>query len=99
VSDDAILAAVPLLARGSGVFAEPAGAAAHAGLIEAVNRGLIARDDRVLVLSTGSGLKDVASAMKAVAAAGTRPMYVDPSLDSLETAMAAQENAQLTTQN
>jgi threonine synthase len=90
VSDDEILAAVPLLARGSGVFAEPAGAAAHAGLIEAVNQGLITRSDRVLVLSTGSGLKDVTSAMKAVAAAGTKPMYVDPSLDSLATAMATQ---------
>ena len=42
VSDDEILAAVPLLARGSGVFAEPAGAAAHAGLIEAVNQGSLA---------------------------------------------------------
>jgi threonine synthase len=93
VSDDEILAAVPLLARGSGVFAEPAGAAAYAGLIEAVNRGLVSSTDEVVVLSTGSGLKDIAGAMKAVAAAGTSPMYVDPSLESLKTAMQKGNNA------
>ncbi|MDA2979036.1 MAG: threonine synthase [Actinomycetota bacterium] len=87
VSDIDILAAVPTLARGSGVFAEPAGAAAYAGLVVAVNHGLIKAADRVVVLSTGSGLKDVASAMKAVAAAGTKPMVVEPTLDALKAAM------------
>ena len=93
VSDDDILAAVPVMARGSGVFAEPAGAAAYAGLLAAVDRGLIGSDDRVLVLSTGSGLKDVASAMKAVEAVGTRPMRVDPTLDALERAMGEEPEA------
>ena len=87
VSDDDILAAVPLLARGSGVFAEPAGAAAYAGLIAAVDQDLIGSTDRVVVLSTGSGLKDVASAMKAVTAAGTKPMVVEPTLEALKEAM------------
>ncbi len=87
VSDDEILAAIPLLARGSGVFAEPAGAAAHAGLIAARDRGLVEPDDDVVVLATGSGLKDVASVMKAVAAFGTEPMRVDPDLGALEAAL------------
>jgi threonine synthase len=87
VSDDEILTAIPLLARGSGVFAEPAGAAAHAGLIKAVDDGLVGADEEVVVLSTGSGLKDVASAMRAVAAAGTTPMVVDPTLDALKQAL------------
>jgi threonine synthase len=90
VSDDDILAAVPVMARGSGVFAEPAGAAAYAGLVAAVDRNLISGDDTVLLLSTGSGLKDVASAMKAVEMAGTRPMHIEPSLEALEKAMADQ---------
>jgi threonine synthase len=90
VSDDEILAAMPLLARGSGVFAEPAGATAHAGLIKAVQTGLIEADEEVVVLSTGSGLKDVASAMKAVAAAGTTPMVVDPTLEALKEGLAQQ---------
>jgi len=87
VSDDEILGAIPALARGSGVFAEPAGAAAYAGLIAAADRGLVGSDDRVVILATGSGLKDVASAMKAVAAVGTEPMRVDPNLEALKEAL------------
>ncbi len=87
VSDGEILAAMPLLARGSGVFAEPAGATAYAGLIKAVATGLVKENEEVVVLSTGSGLKDVASAMKAVAAAGTTPMVVDPTLEALKEAI------------
>lgn len=88
VSDDEILAAIPTLARGSGVFAEPAGAAPYAGLVEAVDRGLIGADDRVVILATGSGLKDVASVLKAVAAAGTEPMHIEPNLESLKAALS-----------
>jgi threonine synthase len=87
VSDDEILAAIPLLARGSGVFAEPAGAAAYAGLVSAVDSGLVAPGERVAVLSTGNGLKDIASAMKAVTAAGTKPMHILPTLDALKDAL------------
>ena len=87
VSDDAILEAIPTLARGSGVFAEPAGAAPYAGLVEAVDRGLVGADDHVVLLATGSGLKDVASAMKAVASVGTEPMRVDPNLEALKSAL------------
>jgi threonine synthase len=90
VSDEDILAAIPTLARGSGVFAEPAAAAAYAGLVAAVDRELIGKHDRVVVLSTGNGLKDVASAMKAVAAAGTEPMVVEPNLQALKEAMNQQ---------
>ncbi len=90
VSDDDILDAVPAMAGGAGVFAEPAGAAAYAGLIAAVDRGLVSPSDEVVVLSTGSGLKDVASAMKAVTAAGTKPMYIDPTLDALKEALGHQ---------
>ncbi|MEA2011112.1 MAG: pyridoxal-phosphate dependent enzyme, partial [Actinomycetota bacterium] len=87
VSDDEILAAIPILARGSGVFAEPAGATPYAGLVTAVERGLVGADDHVVILATGSGLKDVASALKAVAAIGTTPMQIDPTLDSLRAAL------------
>jgi threonine synthase len=87
VTDDAILDAIPVMARGSGVFAEPAGAAAYAGLVAAADRGLVGSDDRVVVLSTGNGLKDIASAMKAVTAAGTVPMHILPTLDALKDAL------------
>jgi threonine synthase len=84
VTDEEILAAIPALARGSGVFAEPAGAAAYAGLVKAVCEGLVAADERIVVLNTGNGLKDVAGAMQAVASVGTRPYSVAPDLADLE---------------
>ena len=87
VPDDEILAAIPTLARGSGVFAEPAGATPYAGLVVAAERGLVGPNDRVVLLATGSGLKDVASVMKAVAAVGTEPMRVAPNLEALKEAL------------
>jgi threonine synthase len=80
VTDDEILAAIPALARGCGVFAEPAGAASYAGLVKAVEQGLVSPDERIVVINTGSGLKDIKSAMAAVEQAGTRPHSVEPSL-------------------
>jgi threonine synthase len=88
VSDEEILAAIPTLARGSGVFGEPAGATAYAGLVKAVEKGLVAADDRIVVLNTGNGLKDVASAMKSVEQRGTTPYRVAPNLDDLRRVMA-----------
>lgn len=66
VSDEQILAAIPELARQTGVFAEPAAAATLAGLRQAQQIGAIRPSDRVVLLITGSGLKDVASAMRSI---------------------------------
>lgn len=65
VSDQEILDAMRVLARSCGVFGEPAGAAALAGLLRASQQGMLGSDERVAVLVTGNGLKDVASAQKA----------------------------------
>ncbi|MDY6877499.1 MAG: threonine synthase [Chloroflexota bacterium] len=83
VDDEEILVAIPALAQGCGVFAEPAAAAAYAGLVKVVEQGLVAPDDKVVVLSTGSGLKDVASAMKAVG----QPHTVAPDLEDVKRAL------------
>jgi threonine synthase len=58
VTDRQILAAYRLLARDEGVFAEPASAAGVAGLLQAVNEGLVPRGSRVVCTVTGHGLKD-----------------------------------------
>ncbi len=87
VDDARILAAIPSLARGSGVFAEPAAAAAWAGVEAACAEGLVGAGSTVAVLSTGSGLKDVAAVRRAVAAAGTEPIVVEPELGALEAAL------------
>lgn len=88
VSDEEILAAIPQLAGATGVFAEPAGAAAYAGLVNAVEEGLVSADERIVVLNTGSGLKDVAGAMKGVELVGTQPYRVEPDLADLQRLMA-----------
>jgi threonine synthase len=64
VSDLAILQAIGEVAKGAGVFAEPAAAAAFAGFKKAVEQGIIDPDWTVVLLITGNGLKDVASAMR-----------------------------------
>jgi threonine synthase len=76
VADEEIIAAIPVLAQGVGVFAEPAAAAAYAGLVRAVEQELVHADERVVVLSTGSGLKDIATAMKSAG----EPVVVAPDL-------------------
>ena len=57
VTDDALLGAVAMLASRAGVGAEPAGAAALAGLDSAVERGLVDRLETVVLLVTGREVK------------------------------------------
>ena len=80
VSDAEIIAAIPELARETGVFAEPAGATAYAGIKKAREKGLLKPTDTVAAVITGNGLKDVASAMKAVG----EPYLISPDMASLE---------------
>ena len=65
VSDAEILAAMRLLGSSEGVFGEPAGVTALAGVKRAAELGMIKADETVTMISTGSGLKDVANALKA----------------------------------
>lgn len=87
VDDENILAAVPALARAAGVFGEPAGAAAWAGLIQAVEKNLVDSKDRIVVLNTGNGLKDIAAALKSVEIVRTRAQAIKPSMESLRLAI------------
>lgn len=66
VTDAQILAAIPELAQSTGVFAEPAAAATYAALEPALSAGYIQAHERVLLLITGNGMKDVGSALQSV---------------------------------
>jgi threonine synthase len=79
VSDDEILAAIRDLSRSEAVFAEPAAAAAYAGLVKAVRQSLVKSDETIVCLITGSGLKDIKSAMR-VAGVGT---HIEPTLEAV----------------
>jgi threonine synthase len=64
VPDQAILDGIPVLARLSGVFAEPAASAVYAGIRAALAEGHVRPEERVILLVTGNGLKDIKSAMR-----------------------------------
>ncbi len=66
VSDAAIMKASSVLARNTGIFAEPAAAAAFAGLLKYHREGRLLPGSQNIVLSTGSGLKDLVSVQKMI---------------------------------
>lgn len=82
VSDGEILQAIAELGK-MGIFAEPAGAAAYAGLVRAAGSGVVGSDDPILVMNTGSGLKDIRAAMKAVVEAPV----IEPAIKAVKKAV------------
>jgi threonine synthase len=86
--DEAILDAMRLAGR-HGVFAEPAAAAALAGVVAATSSKLIGSHERVLVMITGSGLKDTRSAIRAAG----RPIAIEPSVVAVEHALEVSRKA------
>ena len=79
VADDEIIKSIAELGK-MGVFAEPAGATAYAGLVKATSLGVVGSDDPILVMNTGSGLKDVRAAMQAVQSAP----IIEPTLEAVK---------------
>jgi threonine synthase len=58
VSDKEIIETMRLLSQDEGVFVEPTGAVASAGLEHLVEEKTIDKDETVVAMLTGSGLKD-----------------------------------------
>lgn len=83
-SDEAILEAMRLAGR-HGVYAEPAAAAALAGVVAAIEAKTVAGHERVLVMITGSGLKDTRSAIRA----GGQPIPIKPDVAAVAKALKA----------
>lgn len=79
VEDDDILKSVRSLAAWEGVFSEPSGAACLAGLERLVDEKLVHPRDRIVLVVTGNGLKDVESALKVSGQATP----VDPDLNEV----------------
>ncbi len=78
VTNEEILDAEKTLAKKEGIFAEPSGATALAGLIRLVNESKISQGDTVVVEITGSGLKDLG-----VIEATESPL-IDPNIEALQ---------------
>jgi len=79
VSEEEILAAESLLGQTEGIYAEPAAATPVAGLRKARDDGIVKTGESVVVVVTGTGLKDTASAMRA----GGEVAGIDPDIDDV----------------
>jgi len=80
VTDAEILSAQKLLARVEGLFVEPASASSIAGLIKLVENGVIEKDERIVCVTTGHGLKDPDTAIKM----SEKPVEVDAEISAIE---------------
>jgi len=85
VEDSEILAAIPELAANTGIFAEPAAAAALAGLKKARRDGLAGENDTIVLMVTGNGLKDSDATLKACALGANAPLTIPPDIDAVGT--------------
>jgi threonine synthase len=83
VTDEEILLASRQLAESTGLFAEPAAAAAYAGFMKHHRQGLLPDDSDNVVLLTGSGLKDTGSVRQMIKI----PEAISPDVDNLKKAL------------
>ena len=83
VDDRSILEAMRELPAETGLFAEPSAAASLAGLKTMGERGTIDPGEKVVLMITGNGLKDVATAAKLP----EEPPLVEPELAAVEKAL------------
>lgn len=79
VSDEEIMQASFVLAKNTGIFAEPAAAAAMAGMLKYNGTNSSSQQESMLVLSTGSGLKDTKTPLQSI----KLPDPIEPSIQAL----------------
>ncbi len=80
VSDEQIIQAIPEFARETSVFGEPSGVTPFAALQKAVSNNRIRNYEKIVILMSGNGLKDIDSAMKSVG----KPLKIRPDIKELE---------------
>lgn len=79
VTDEEILEAMKELAQNTGVFGEPAGVASFAGIKKMAQLDMFKGDESIVIVVSGSGLKDIRSASMAV----SKATYVEPDINDL----------------
>jgi len=82
VTDDEIIEGIRLLARTEGIFAETAGGVTIATLAKLAATGVVRRDERVVALVTGHGLKTVEALSGTVGPTAS----IDPTLGDFDAA-------------
>ncbi len=89
VDDDAIVAAMRLLAETEGIWAETAGGVTLAVAQKLIEQGRIDRDGSTVLCITGNGLKTQEAVIDRIA----RPVVIKPSLDAFTALVEAHEHA------
>ncbi|MEE9119511.1 MAG: threonine synthase [Calditrichia bacterium] len=77
VTDDEILVAQHRLAKNTGIFAEPAAAASFAGFLKAMEHGKISAGESIVILASGTGLKDIPAAQKKIEIPKAQPATLE----------------------
>ena len=85
VTDEEILEAVRTLANTAGVFVEPSAAATLAGLNKLLSISVLSKDDRVVLLLTGHGLKAPEAAIGELKAT-----IIEPHISNVEKVLASE---------
>jgi threonine synthase len=83
VTDTEILEAQRTLSRLEGLFVEPASASSIAGLKKLVENGEVDKDERIVCVTTGHGLKDPDVAVQM----SEKPLEVDARVEAIERAL------------
>lgn len=83
VTDNEIIAAQKLLAKTEGIFVEPASASSIAGLKKLIENGDVDREESIVCVTTGHGLKDPETAIKTC----KRVVEIKPNLEALKKAL------------
>jgi threonine synthase len=86
VSDEEVIEGMRLLGRTEGIFTETAGGVTVAVTRKLASQGVFQRDEIVVMAITGNGLKT----QEVVSGDARRPTYIQPNLDSLETALKSE---------
>ncbi len=85
VPDEAIIGAIQLLAETEGIFTEPAGGTTLAAAVDLIERGVIPRDESIVVCITGNGYKTT----EVVQGQVVQPVTIGKSLRDFEAILAS----------
>jgi threonine synthase len=84
VTDDEIVEGIQLLAETEGIFTEPAGGVTVAATRQLIERGVIPRDESIVVCVTGNGFKTI----EVLSGRGVEPVRIGRSLADFEASQA-----------
>jgi threonine synthase len=92
VTDEEVIEAIGLLARTEGIFAETAGGVTIATLCKLAASGAVRRDERVVALVTGHGLKTVEALADAGPFASGATATIAPTLAAFDAVIGSEQD-------